>query len=414
MKLILDIALTHLRHRTRQSLISVLGVALGVGFFIGISAMMQGFQHYFVVKLIDVWPHIVIKDEYRTAPRQPVSLHYPDAAIALDGLKPRDEVRGIRNGQALVDSLNRQPGLSAAPTMRTQAFLRYGAKDENASIVGIVPQQERQVSQLERDIYVGSLAALQTHANGIILGEGLATKLGLQVNNLVTVISPAGVILRMKVVGIFRTGITTIDNFDAYTLLKKAQTLQNRPNVVNQIRIRLHHVDHAQQTARAIEERYGYRTESWEETYQNVLGIFVIQNGIMYSTVSAILIVAAFGIFNIISTTIHEKQRDIAILKSIGLNERDIQLIFLLEGLFVGIVGVLLGWLIGHSIVLFLASLRFKMEGFVSSEGFILYEHWQQYALAALFALLAATAAAVLPARKAARLKPVDIIRGGG
>jgi lipoprotein-releasing system permease protein len=171
-------------------------------------------------------------------------------------------------------------------------------------------------------------------------------------------------------------------------------------------------VEWARDIARSIETRYGYRTESWEETYENVLGIFVIQNGIMYSTVSAILIVAAFGIFNIISTIIHEKTRDIAILRSIGLEERDIRVIFLLEGLVVGVVGTLLGWALGHGIVELLGTIRFKVEGFVRSEGFILNEHVGQYLLAAGFALAASSLAAFLPARKAARLKPVDIIRG--
>ncbi len=412
MTLSFDIALTHLRSRKRQTLVSVLGVAMGVGFFIAMAAMMQGFQHYFIAKVIDVWPHIVVKDEYRSAPLQPAQRLFSGGAVALYGLKPLEELRGIKDAKTIVAELDGRPGMAAAPTLRGQVFLRYGGKDVSATLVGIEPQHERRVSHLESDLISGRLNALYSTANGIILGEGVAKKAGVGMHDTLSVISPAGVILKMKVVGVFRTGITPIDNFESYALLKKAQILQNRPNVINQIRIRLQDVNQAGATARGIEARLGYRTEAWEETYENVLGIFVIQNGIMYSTVSAILIVAAFGIFNIISTVVHEKTRDIAILKSVGFEEADIRTIFLLEGLVVGLVGTLLGWLLGYSLTRLLGTIRFHIEGFVTAQGFFLYYSYMHYLIASSFAVLSAMFAAWLPARKAARLNPVDIIRG--
>lgn len=412
MSLVLRIAATHLTRRKRQTFVSVLGVALGVGFFIGMASMMQGFQKYFVTKVIDVWPHIIIKDEFRSAPRQPVEEAFATGAVSLSGLKPRDEIRGIKDARAKLDELSEISGLAAAPTLRGQVFMRYGSKDISATLAGIDPERERRVTNLETDLIEGELNDLYTAANGVILGEGVAKKLGVEINNILSVTSPAGVILKMKVVGIFRTGITAIDNFESYTLMKKAQVLQNRPNVINQIRIRLSDVNQSRPLAGMIERRYGYRTESWEESYENVLGIFVIQNGIMYSSVGAILIVAAFGIFNIISTVVYEKNRDIAILKSIGLRESDIRRIFLIEGLVLGVVGTLLGWLVGYGLVELLATVDIKVEGFIKTQGFILYRTHMHYLIAGGFAIAAATLAAYLPARKAAGLKPVDIIRG--
>ncbi|MDA1107459.1 MAG: ABC transporter permease [Proteobacteria bacterium] len=408
----LEIALTHLRNRKRQTLVSVLGVAMGVGFFIAMAALMQGFHVYFVSKVIDVWPHVVIKDEYRSAPLQPAQRLFSDGVVMLRGLKPRDELRGIKDAATEIAALNRRSDLTAAPTLRAQVFLRYGSKDVSATLVGIEPEQERRVSHLENDLIAGNLNALHTAANGIILGDGVAKKAGAVMNDTLSVTSPAGVILKMKVVGIFRTGITPIDNLESYALLKKVQILQDRPNVINQIRIRLSDVNQAHSIAKSIEARLGYRTESWEETYENILSIFVIQNGIMYSTVSAILIVAAFGIFNIISTVVHEKTRDIGILKSIGFEERDIRHIFLIEGLLVGLVGTLLGWALGYGLTRMLGAIRIHNEGFITAEGFILHYTIIHYLIAGGFAILSATFAAWLPARKAARLNPVDIIRG--
>ncbi len=412
MPLSFDIAASHLVSRRRQSVVSILGVALGVGFFIGMASMMQGFQRDFVARVIDTSPHITVKDEYRNPPSQPVHAVFAGGAVSLSGLKPKDEPRGIRNARGVMQALAEIPGVHVAPSLTGQAFLRYGAKDVSGTMIGIEPNLERKVSKLEDDLIAGSLDALYTAQNGVILGEGLAQKVGAELGNTLTAVSPEGVILRVKVVGIFRSGITSLDNFQGYTLLKKAQVLQDRSNVVNQIRIRLDDIALSRPLARRIEERFGYRSEPWEETNSNVLGIFVIQNGIMYSTVGAILIVACFGIFNVISTVIYEKTRDIAILKSMGFREADIKRIFVIEGLLVGLVGTALGWALGFAIVEFLGSLKFNIEGFIKAQGFVLYRSWTHYAVAGGFAMLSATAAAWLPARKAARVNPVDIVRG--
>jgi lipoprotein-releasing system permease protein len=374
--------------------------------------MMQGFQQYFIAKVIDVQPHIVMKDEFRVPARQPALRDYPDAAVELAGRKPRDEVRGIRGSREVLALTREMHGVHVAPTFSGQALLRYGAKDVSVTVNGIEPASERRVTNLEKDLIRGTLSDLYTTGNGIILGIGVAQKIGGAVGDTLTVVSPQNVILKMKVTGIFSSGIVTMDNFETYVLLKKAQILHNRPNVINRIRIRLDDVEQADTLAHGLEARFGYRTESWKEASRNVLGIFVIQNGIMYSTVSAILIVACFGIFNVISTVVYEKTRDIAILKSMGFAEADIRRVFLIEGVIAGALGSVLGWALGYGIVEFLASLEFSIEGFVRGEGFFLHRTLWHYAIGAAIATASATIAAWLPARRAARLKPVDIVRG--
>lgn len=411
MGLVLDLALGHLGQRKRQTLVSVAGVALGVGFFIGMMALMGGFQKYFITQVIDSWPHIIIKDEFREPALQPVFRTYPQGAVQLDSLKPRDELKGIRNAREILAALEDSP-YATAPTLRTQVFYRYGSREVAATLVGIDPKREVKVTQLARDITQGSLDGLYSNANGVILGEGLAKKLGVSQGDMLSVTSTMGAVLKMKVVGIFNTGVTALDNFESYSLIKKAQVLAARANVINQIRLRIPDVSVARQVALELEGRFGYKAESWEESYSNVLGLFKVQNGVMYSAVGAILVVAAFGIFNIISTVINEKRRDIAILKSIGLSEGDIKGVFMIQGLILGLVGTLLGWALGYGLTEMLASIRFNMEGFVRTQGFILDRGLKPYGVAALFAMVSATFAAWLPARKAARLNPVDIIRG--
>jgi lipoprotein-releasing system permease protein len=412
MRLLLDLARGMLARRRRQTFVSVLGVALGVAFFIAIAALMRGFQTYFVTQMIDVAAHITIKDDTREPAPQPIHALAGDAAVALHGVKPRERVRGIRAAGDKLAILEAMPGVAAAPSLNAQALLRFGTRDVAAAITGIDPVRQLRVSNIEKDMIAGRLVDLRASANAIILGEGLATRLGIGMGDSVTAISTAGVTLSMKVVGLFRTGIQSLDQQAAYTLLKVAQILADRPNVVNRIELRLADVTAAEPLAREIEARFGDRTESWEEQNRNILSAFVIQNAIMYSVTGAILLVAAFGIFNIVSTVVFEKTRDIAILKSLGFTEADIQRLFVLQGLAAGLLGALLGCALGWLMVEALGQIRFDFNAPSGQNRFILARDWRIYLVASLFALLAAAIAALMPARRAARLDPVQVVRG--
>ncbi|MCX8133237.1 MAG: ABC transporter permease [Roseococcus sp.] len=412
MSLIFDLARGMLRRRRRQTLVSVGGVALGVAFFIAIAALMRGFQGFIIAQLLDVAPHVTIKDETREPPLQPLLIVEGEGAVAVSGVRPRERVRGIRAAGEKLALLEAMPGVAAAPVLQGQALLRYGGRDVSAVLTGIDPERHRRVSNIEKDMVAGRLEDLRASANGIILGAELARRLGLGVGDTLGALSPAGVMLSMKVVGLFRTGIQTVDQGNAFILLTVQQVLQDRPNVVNQIALRLDDVTRAEPLAREIEARFGDRTESWEEQNRNILTVFVIQNAIMYSVTGAILLVAAFGIYNIISTVVFEKTRDIAILKSLGFEAGDIQRLFLLQGLVVGVIGALAGSALGALMIEALAQVRFGVATPAGNEGFILARDWRIYLVASAFALLASGLAALIPARRASRLDPVQVVRG--
>lgn len=413
MSTLFSIARAYVTSRPRQTFVSVLGVTMGVGFYVGISALMQGFQEDFIRRIVDISPHVIIRDEFRLPPAQPVAFTSPDAAVEIRGVKPRDEPRGIRSASEILGVLSREKGLAIAPTLTGQAILRYGGKDTAITVLGVDPEKERRVSSLAKDMIQGRLDDLEENANGIIVGAGVAKKTGLALGSNVSIVSGRGVTLQMKVVGIFETGIVTLDDAQGYVHLKKNQILQQRIDVINQIRIKLDDIDRADDVARAIEARHTYKTESWRESNQNVFGIFVIQNGIMYSTVGAILVVSGFGIYNIVSTVVNEKRHDVAILKSIGFSETDIRRIFLMQGLIVGIVGTVLGWMLGYLLIQLLASIRFDVAGMIRVQGFVLNRSLLSYGIAGGIAVGVSALAAFLPARKAAALNPVDVIRGG-
>ncbi|MDW8444186.1 MAG: ABC transporter permease [Acetobacteraceae bacterium] len=414
MSLTLAIALGHLRRRKRQTFVSLLGVALGVGFFIAIAALMRGFQTYFVQQVIDVAPHIVMKDEFRSPDLQPAELAFAGGAVAVRGVRPREALRGIREAGAKIEAIEAIPGVAVAPVLRGPVLFRYGARDVAVSLAGIDPVRERRVTNIEKDMTAGRLEDLRATANGVIVGIGVAQRLGASLGDTVTAVAPSGVATSFRIVGLIETGVTALDEREAYVLLRLAQVILDRPNVINQIRIRLEDVRQAEPLARRLEAAFGYRTESWEESNRNVLALFVIQNAIMFSVVGAILLVAAFGIYTIISQVVHEKARDIAILKSVGFRAGDIQAIFLVEGAIVGLAGAVVGWAVGYALIEVLAQIRFQSAGgpLRGRDGFILAREAWPYLAGGGFALAAAMVAALVPARKASRLNPVEIVRG--
>jgi len=216
----------------------------------------------------------------------------------------------------------------------------------------------------------------------------------------------------MKVVGIFRTGNAAYDEEQTYTVLKRAQSLLDRPNRANRFVIQLDDPYGARDLALRLEAVLGYKSVSWVEASEDILSVLLVRNIIMYSVVSAILVVASFGIYNTISTIVMEKTRDIAILKSMGFHARDVQRIFLLEGLIVGAIGSAVGVALGLVLMRVLAEITLKPPGVTEIVHLPIWWGPEQYALAAGFALASCLTAAYLPARKAGRLHPVDILRG--
>lgn len=412
--MIFSIALQYLTHRKRQALISVVGVMLGVAFFIAISGMMQGMHRFFIQRLVDSYPHVRITDEFRAPEVQPAALEYPESAVIIRGLKPKDEKQGLRNYRQIVDVLKDMEGVTYSPLMSGSAFLRYGGRDVATTLLGIDPRLEKNASKLEHDMVEGSLDDLLTNPNGLIVGGTLAGKLGVRKGSRVNVVSGAGVVLPMKIVGLFESGVTQVDGATSYAVLKKAQILQDKPNRINQISIRMEDVDAAPQLAERLEARFRYKAESWQEAFSNIFELFVVQNGIMYSTVTVILIVAGFGIYNIISSAVMEKYRDIAILKSMGFSAQDVVGVFFFQGVLIGIVGVVLGWALGYGLTEVLASVKLSLQKDVpvKMDGFPMYRAWWLYAVAGGMGLVSAAFAAWVPARRAAGLNPVDIIRG--
>jgi lipoprotein-releasing system permease protein len=412
LKLLFSIAASHLGSRRRQTIVSLLGIMLGVGFFLAVSGLMQGSDQDFFKRLIDNSPHITVYDEFRTARPQPAAEFYRDAALEIRAVKPRNEPRGIRQYKSGLEFVSALPGTRAAPVLTGQSILAFSGKDVGVSLSGVVPERMKQVSTLGEQFVAGSLDALTINPNGIIIGAGLAEKLKAGMGDNLTVIAPSGSTRIMKIVGLFRTGNAFYDEGQTFVLLKRAQNLLNRPNAANRIIVQLDEPDRAPAVATLIEAALGYKSQSWQEASRDLMDLVVIRRVILYSVVAAILVVASFGIYNVISTVVLEKTRDIAILKSMGFHAHDIERVFVLEGAVLGSIGSVLGIGVGAALMTALGHVAIKTPFNTEQSYLPISWGWEQFAIASTFAMLSAIGAAYLPARKGAAVRPVDILRG--
>lgn len=409
MGLTLSIAFTHIRWRLRQTLVGVVGVATGVGFAIMMASLMEGSQKDFVAQLVDGLPHITVSDERRAPPVQPATSVYTDAFI--HNLVTKDRRPGIKNPLSVMHMVEENLSGSIAPSVRANVLVRQAGRDVGAIMLGVDPVREARVSNIATKMVEGELSNLNRASNAIVIGGRMALRLGLRVGNTLPISASNGRSIAATVVGIYRTGVAQIDDTTIYSLTRTAQILAGQSALINEFHLKLGDAMTAREVAQRIEADTGYKSVSWQEAHEDLLNAFQIRNFIMYAVVGAILLVASFGTYNIISTITHEKTRDIAIMKSLGLKRNLVRRIFVVEALIIGLIGMIAGFLLGYAMTRALALVEFRSPFGDATSLPVVYD-MKHYALAGGIALLASFIAAWLPASKASGVNPVEIIRG--
>ncbi len=412
---IILIAIRHLLSKKRQTIVAMLGVTFGIAIFIFQGGLMTGFQSTFIDQTINTSANIRIYNEAKMD--RPSVLSKVDSLkhkwIVIRNQKPKDDLPKIKNIYGILSILEKDKNIEGvSPFLGSQVIFKLGIAQYSGKAVGVDIMKENILFNVEKNNLQGSIIKLQTIPNGIILGEGLADQIGAKLNDNIIIISPAGVTLEMKVVGINRTGITELDKSRAYINIRNAQKLLQVDNAyITDINIKLKDIDKAEVLARYYEKKFGYRAMDWKEANTNIFGIFNIQNMITYLIIVSILIVSGFGIFNILMMIIYEKMPDIAILKAVGYRDKDIIQIFLLESMIIGILGGLLGLLMGFAMQKIVGSIRMNVKGFVSLEYLKFNSSPYFFMFAYFFALLVTAVAGYIPAKKAAKTDAIDILR---
>jgi len=406
------LAFNYLINRKRQTATSVFAAALGVILFIVVSALVNGNELAFIDQAINTSAHVVITENIKFSKIQPVDLYYPNYISFVKSIELNNKKKGISNPYGRVQSLHSvYPNLIAAPVLSNQVFIRNGVIEYPSLSFGIVPELQDPISNISAHLVSGDYTDLQNMQNGIILGIDLAEQLNVIKGDRVKLVSSNGNQISCEVVGIFKTGISYTDYNFSYINLNKAQTLYGERDFVNEIQIKLDNVDLADQIAANIEASFKYPANSWMEGSENVFNVLKVQRFISFIVMMVILFVASISIYNVISTVVHEKYRDIAILKSIGFQIWDIKVIFLIKGFIISAIGLIVGWFAAYLLIYFLGFIKIDFVGFVKTDRLQLYQSISQYLTAGLSSVLSCCIATIISISKGVNVNPVDIIR---
>jgi lipoprotein-releasing system permease protein len=411
MNLVTEIAWTHISTRIRQTTAAVLGVTCGVVLTILLIALMEGMERNLVSSLVDAMAHVTVSDERRSAQDQPAESSY-GAAQVTNLPTDTDRRRGIRNPNEVISALRAWLPGAIAPSVKSTAMVNYGAQRLNVALTGIEPRQEETVSKLATYMRNGQLSDLYRGSNAVLIGDGLAKKIGAKLGSSITLSAGEELALPASVVGIFHSGNQGIDETQMYSLMRTAQVLAGRPGMINELRVHLNDAQAAREVAHQIEAQTGYRAVSWQEANANLLSTATVQRMIGYMVVAAMLFASTLGIYSIISTITNEKRADIAIMKSFGMKETLVRSIFIIESVIIGAAGILMGWLFGWLLCLGVGKITITNVITGQLQGIPIHDTTTHYLAVAAITLLACTAAGFFPARKASRVHPVDIIRG--
>ena len=413
------LAIRYLLERKRQTILTLLGVFFGTLAFVGVSGFFQGFQGFLVQQLVNnaAQVHIEMRQDYLTDHALDYSFFGSDFQHIFWAPPPAG-VKGyldIQNPQSWYKRLDADPRVAAySPTMTAAALFNVGLNSVAANLIGCNPVQQAKVTTIADYMIAGKFTDIAFGGNRVILGDELMKRLGagMEQNILVSVGTNSPV--PFKVVGRFYSGSRGLD-LQAFAALDDVNRVNRTPNYVNEIGVRLKDYSEADSLAKTWATLGPERVESWGDQNLNIKSVFAIQNALKISMIMTVLIVAGFGIYNILNMTVNQKRQDIAILRALGYDTFDVIMLFFSQGMIVGIFGTALGLGCGYLFCRWLQTLSFMLATPTNPQGHLhIAINLAIYLQATGLALLSAAIASVLPARAAGKLTPIDIIRQGG
>jgi len=404
-----EIALTHILTRKRQTIVASFGVAIGIAIYICLNTLMIGTNRYSDNAIFKTTPHIrVYKEDEISQPLSKDTLN-KNTTIVIVNPKISNISKNLINPVKLLNDIKKQDQVTSAASMvTTNLFYNNGKSQLNGVGWGINITEADAMFDIQSTMVVGDLRALSNTPNGIIIGVGIANKLNIQLNDNISVISSVGIIKLMKVVGFFKSSNAVTDKSKSYMNLATAQQLLGQgPNYVTDIYVKIKNPEDAPQYADVLSKLTGYTTEDWKAANELFVAGKKIR-AVMFMFISwAILLVAAFGIYNILNMTVSQKLNDIAILKANGFSGSDVVKIFVMEAMVMGIIGTIIGFLLALLIVTLLSKIYIGADIGYFPIAFELSVSMTGVAVG----LLVTFFAGYIPARKASKVDPVAIFR---
>lgn len=416
LRILLSISRTHLSSRKKQSLIAALGVTFGIGTYIIMMGFMNGLNGLLDGLILNRTPHIHLYNEVEPTHNQPIDMWEggENTIKVVGSIKPKSNQTRIHNALPLIDYLNKQKYVrGATPQVKAQAFYLAGSSQLNGVLIGVDIMKEAELYNLNEYITEGQALGLAKNENGIIIGAGVAKKIAMKMGDIVQVSSAKGEIMPLKIVGLYQSGLSDIDNVQSYINIKAAQRLMGeQDNFITDINIKLYDLERAPILSEDMANLFDVAAVSVQSANAQFETGSTVRTLISYAVSITLLIVAGFGIYNILNMLIYEKMNDIAILKATGFSGKDVKIIFISQAIIIGLIGGILGLILGYGVCLIIDNTPFDTPALPTIKTYPVMYAPRYYIIGMVFAMLSTFFAGYLPARRAERIDPVDIIRG--
>ncbi|HRH02265.1 MAG TPA: FtsX-like permease family protein [Bacteroidia bacterium] len=414
--LLADVSKSLLFARWKQTLVAAIGVTFSITMFITLLSFMSGLNDLLDGLIVNRTPHIRLYNEIKPSAKQPIdaSVKYKSSYNFIHSVKPKSERLEIYNNAAILNYLKKDSRvLGYAPKITSQVFYNVGAVDLTGVINGIDVEAENKLFFFSDYVTSGNYIDLKNIPNSIILGKGAAEKMMAAIGDVIQVTTAKGERMQLKVVGYFQSGIQDIDKVQSYASIGTTQKLLGvSGSYITDVQVKLKNILDA--PPMALE--YGRLFEVDAIDIQTANSQFEtgssIRTLISYAVGITLLIVAGFGIYNILNMMIYEKMDSIAILKATGFSGKDVNFVFITIALSIGIFGGLLGLLFGFGLSSIIDQIPFNTAALPTIKTYPINYNPRYYLIGGIFSIVTTYLAGYFPSRKASKIDPVVIIRG--
>ena len=406
------IAKVHLTSRFRQLLVAILSVSFGISMYIAMNSFIAGVNNIQTEITFTSMSHIKIYNDLSEDITPIISKPKDSNTILMvNNARNIQYTQGIKNADVIKNELLNMPEINGvALQLNEKVFIRNGVSNTSASLSGIETVNENELFETAKYIVEGNLSELDKRSDGIILGVGLAQTIGVKTGNTISVSTSEGVSKTFKIIGLLESGSKGTDKTSALISIQTARQLFSKnKSYATDVLVNTYDYNNARTVAEKVRKLTDYKVESWQEGNDQLVSSSLLRDILAIAVSLTILIVAGFGIYNIMNMTVNEKIKEIAILKAMGFNGKDVIEIFLTQSVAIGLIGGFVGLFLGNVIVQMLDIVPFKIA---SHNTLPVVYNVKDYILAFSFGVIITLIAGYLPSRKASKVDPVEILRG--
>lgn len=401
-----EIAKTYIISNKKLTAVAAAGVVLGMSIYIFMNSMLVGFDKSSSASIFKTTSHIrVYKDDEIS--KVLVKNSKENYLIINPKIVPSNNT--IINPKLISETILKQPEVAVVtPQVSVNVFYNNGKSQISGLAIGIKPEEANVMYNIKSFMAEGNFDLLKSNPNGIIIGSGIAEKMNAKIGDNINLTSSKSVNKTYKVVGIFKTNNSKVDKSNSYVnLASSQQLLKEGASYITDINVNIVDPEKAKAIAEKISNITGYKAEGWKEANETFMAANKMRKMIITFVSLTILLVAGFGIYNILNMTVSQKINDIAILKAMGFKGKDVIRIFVTQAVTIGIMGVIGGMIMATVLITFLKKVYVGGDiGYFPID----YEP-TKYLQGVVIGLVITFFAGYIPAKKAAQVDPVTIFR---